>query len=166
MAQQNYSTYKVVVRSYFDGMTASKATSLDLVFEGYKRDFMSTTYTTTTTFSNNDLVRRNLRASRQLPTWCQVYCPGQCSWCKLNDIIFGQNCNNFCRRRGKETEPRDLQTSDGLYVFPKNRTLFTAQQNADCTLLLSSLVSTLVLEFWNSIGLHQPNPPMNFDLNV
>jgi hypothetical protein len=112
---------------------------MDQLYQGYKSDLMTTTSTTTTTGGNNNV--RHLRApSRELLTWCQTYCPGQCSWCKTNDIFFGQNCNNFCRRREEEAEVRDLQTTDGFASYPSNMTLFTAQQKKDCTLILASLV--------------------------
>jgi hypothetical protein len=140
MAQVNYATYKVVVRSYFSPMTTSKANSIDQLYQSYKSELMTST---STTDGNNNV--RHLRSypSRELQYWCSQYCPGQCSWCKANDVYFGQNCNNYCRRREEEQEePRDLQTTDGLASYPSNMMLFTAQQKKDCTLILASMVST------------------------
>jgi hypothetical protein len=139
MAQANYASYKVVVRSYYEGMTTSTANSMDQIYEEYKSEL--TTATNTSTSTNNGT--RNLRASsRELQSWCQVYCPGQCTWCKTNDVLYGQNCNNYCRRREKEAEPRDLSATDGFAPYPRSLSLFTAQQKADCSLILASLVRT------------------------
>jgi hypothetical protein len=85
MAQENYASYKVVVRSYYEDMTTSEANSMDQIYQEYKDEL--TTSTTTSTSTNNGT--RNLRASaRELETWCQKYFPGQCNWCKTNDIFL------------------------------------------------------------------------------
>jgi hypothetical protein len=148
MAQSNYTTYKVVVRSYFSPMTSSKANSLDQLYQGHKSELMTSN---SATGGNNN--GRHLRAtSRELLTWCQTYCPGQCNWCKTNDVYFGQDCDNFCRRRGEEGEPRDLQTTDGLAIYPSSMALFTAEQKKDCALILASMVRAVNINLCNSLG--------------
>jgi hypothetical protein len=102
-------------------------------------------------FTNSTVPQtRNLRVTdRQLQTWCSYYCPKYgCSWCKTNDIFFGVDCSNFCRRREEEEEEqeeeehpndRELQT-DGLASFISDRNKFTAAQDATCAAMLAAMV--------------------------
>jgi hypothetical protein len=147
MAQQ--SSYKVVVRSYFDDMTVQKAQTTDQLYTAYVSDFM----TSSDDSSSDDDRARNLRrqASRELLTWCQSYCSNPsygCKWCKVNDRAYGANCNRYCRRREEEdSDSEDSQVVDVFASYTSDRTLFTPEQDAACAAMLASMVSVKVVQY-------------------
>jgi hypothetical protein len=136
---QNTKDYKVVVRSYFNNtdMDMNKAGIINSKFRQKLGQ----------NGGGGNPPNRNLRADRELQTtwWCGYYCPRiGCSWCKINDSIFGQDCNRACRRREEEAEEqqhdRELQTDGMTASFVSDRKKFTSQQNAICNAMIDAMV--------------------------
>jgi hypothetical protein len=131
----NTTDHRVLVRTFFKEIEPNQAEVIDVVMEDTLDNYTAT-----------GTVSRKLRASRELQTFCRTYCNDPrygCKWCKLNDIAFGTNCNNYCRRRESEAAS-SLPGSDVLATsYVSNPNFFTPEQDATCAELLATIVSVM-----------------------
>jgi hypothetical protein len=132
-AAPSSSGYRVVLRTIYDTVSSGQIEEINKEVEQELNE-----YVTTTREGDGDR-HRQLRtaASRDLQGFCQKYCFDArygCRWCKLNDIFFGADCSNVCRRRGLLEDELDESYSSDVESF-------TEQQQKDCNALLSSMVS-------------------------
>jgi hypothetical protein len=127
--------HRVLVRTFFKDIAPDQAEVINDVMEDILEDYTAV-----------GTVNRNLRASRELQTFCRTYCNSPkygCKWCKVNDSTVGADCNNYCRRRESEAAS-SLPGKDVLATtYVNNRNLFTPEQDATCAELLAIIVSAV-----------------------